>query len=114
MITAYYGFVLLQRKPDLLHAMAIAGFLILIIDSQQLFDVGFQLSFIAVFGIFWLNEPILKYLPKPKNTFQNFMVNVVSVSFSAQIVTFPLVVFTFINILFYPLSLILLSFRFQN
>lgn len=95
MITAYYGFVLLQRKPDLLHAMAIAGFLILIIDSQQLFDVGFQLSFIAVFGIFWLNEPILKYLPKPKNTFQNFMVNVVSVSFSAQIVTFPLVVFYF-------------------
>lgn len=95
MITAYYCFVLLQRKPDLLHAVAIAGFVILIFDTQQVFDVGFQLSFIAVLGIFWLNTAVLTYLPKPKNKFQNFLLNVVSVSFSAQIVTLPLVIFYF-------------------
>lgn len=95
MITAYYFYVLLQRKPDLLHAMAISGLAILIFDTTQLFDVGFQLSFIAVFGIFWLNEPILKYLPKPKNNVQNFLVNVVSISIAAQLATLPLVVFYF-------------------
>ncbi|WDT69160.1 ComEC family competence protein [Cloacibacterium sp. TD35] len=95
MITAYYLYVLLQRKPDLLHAMAISGFAILIFDTNQLFDVGFQLSFIAVLGIFWLNEPILKYLPKPKNSVQNFFVNVVSISIAAQIVTIPLVIYYF-------------------
>lgn len=95
MISAYYISVLLQRKPDLLHAMAVAAFAILIADTNQFFDVGFQLSFVAVFGIFWLNQPILKYLPKPKNTFQNTMANVVSVSFSAQIATLPLVIYYF-------------------
>ena len=95
MISAYYFYVLLQRKPDLLHAMAISGLAILIFDTNQLFDVGFQLSFIAVFGIFWLNEPILKYLPKPKNTVQNFFVNVVSISIAAQVATLPLVIYYF-------------------
>src|SRR5690606_37044845 len=38
---------------------------------------------------------ILKYLPRPKNNFQNFLVNVVSVSVAAQIVTLPLVLFYF-------------------
>ena len=95
MITAYYSYVLLQRKPDLLHAMAISGLAILIFDTNQLFDVGFQLSFIAVFGIFWLNEPILKYLPKPKNNVQNFFVNVISISIAAQLATLPLVIYYF-------------------
>ena len=95
MITAYYFYVLLQRKPDLLHAMAISGLAILIFDTNQLFDVGFQLSFIAVFGIFWLNEPILKYLPKPKNNVQNFLVNVISISIAAQVATLPLVIYYF-------------------
>ena len=95
MITAYYSFVLLQRKPDLLHAMAIAGFAILIFDTHQVFDVGFQLSFVAVFGIFWLNTPILKNLPRPKNKIQDFLFNVISVSLAAQIATLPLVIFYF-------------------
>nr|WP_164467608.1 ComEC/Rec2 family competence protein [Cloacibacterium normanense] len=95
MITAYYFYVLLQRKPDLLHAIAISGLAILIFDTNQLFDVGFQLSFIAVFGIFWLNEPILKYLPKPKNNIQNFFVNVISISIAAQVATLPLVIYYF-------------------
>lgn len=95
MISAYYVYVLLQRKPDLLHSMAIAGFLILLFDTNQLFDVGFQLSFLAVFGIFWLNEPVQKYLPKPRTDVQNFFVNVISISISAQIATLPLVIFYF-------------------
>ncbi|SNV43555.1 ComEC family competence protein [Chryseobacterium taklimakanense] len=95
MITAYYVFVLLQRKSDLLHALALAGFMILIFDTNQIYDVGFQLSFLAVLGIYWLNQPILRYLPKPKNNFQNFLVNIPSVSLSAQLATLPLVIYYF-------------------
>ena len=119
MITAYYSFVLLQRKPDLLHAMAIAGFSILIFDTHQVFDVGFQLSFIAVFGIFWLNTPILKNLPRPKNKIQDFLFNVVSMSLAAQIATLPLVIFYFhqysflsivANVIIVPFSEIIIIF----
>lgn len=95
MVTAYYTYVLLLRKTDLLHSMAVAAFFILVADTNQLFDVGFQLSFLAVFGIFWLNQPILKHLPKPKNKFQNFLLNVISISISAQIATLPLVIYYF-------------------
>ncbi len=119
MISAYYIYVLLQRKPDLLHSMAVAAFVILFVETNQLFDVGFQLSFLAVFGIFWLNQPLLKYLPKPKNKFQNFLVNVVSVSISAQLATLPLVLFYFhqysfisiiANLLVIPFSELLIVF----
>ena len=121
MITAYYSFVLLQRKPDLLHAMAIAGFAILIFDTHQVFDVGFQLSFVAVFGIFWLNEPILKNLPRPKNKIQDFLFNVVSMSLAAQIATLPLVIFYFhqysflsivANVIIVPFSEVIIVFSF--
>ena len=95
MISAYYLFILLQRKTDVLHSMALAAFAILIFDTNQVFDVGFQLSFLAVFGIFWLNQPLLKYLPKPNNNFQNFLVNVISISISAQLATLPLVIYYF-------------------
>lgn len=119
MITAYYSFILLQRKPDLLHAMAIAGFSILIFDTHQLFDVGFQLSFVAVFGIFWLNTPILKNFPRAKNKIQDFLFNVVSVSLAAQIATLPLVIFYFhqysflsilANIIIIPFSEVIIVF----
>ena len=95
MITCYYVFILLQRKTDLLHSMSLAAFIILFTDSNQVFDVGFQLSFIAVLGIFWFNQPLLKRLPRPKNKFQNLMINIVSISLSAQLATMTLVIFYF-------------------
>ena len=95
MLTIYYVYVLLQRKPDLLHAMALAAFLILIVDSQQIFDVGFQLSFIAVLGIYWLNFPILNRFPKYRNKAQVYMYSIGSITLAAQFATLPLVLFYF-------------------
>lgn len=95
MLSVYFGYILLQRKPDLLHSMALSAFIILIIDTQQVFDVGFQLSFLAVLGIFWLNQPILSYLPKQDNYFKKLIYNTVSVSVSAQLATLPLVLYYF-------------------
>lgn len=95
MITAYYIYVLLERKPDLLHSMSLAGFVILIWDTQQLFDVGFQLSFAAVFGIYWLNRPILRLFRFPRSKFEKYFQNIISITLSAQLATFPLVIYYF-------------------
>lgn len=95
MISVYFVYVLLQRKPDLLHSMALSAFIILIIDTQQIFDVGFQLSFVAVFGIYWLNQPILKYLPRQDNFFKKLIYNTISISVAAQLATLPLVLYYF-------------------
>ncbi|QOR74759.1 ComEC/Rec2 family competence protein [Cruoricaptor ignavus] len=95
MLTAYYAFVLLQRKPDLLNAVALAAFAILLVDTHQLYNVGFQLSFIAVLGIFWMNRPILAWFGNLANRWKRLFATVFSVSLSAQIATLPLVIYYF-------------------
>lgn len=121
MLSVYFIYVLLQRKPDLLHSLALSAFIILIIDTQQLFDVGFQLSFLAVLGIYWLNQPILKHLPKQDNYIKKIIFNTISISVSAQLATLPLVLsyfhqFSFIslvaNFFIVPFSEVIIIFSF--
>lgn len=95
MLSIYFIYVLLQRKPDVMHALALSAFIILIFDTQQLFDVGFQLSFLAVLGIFWLNQPILSHFPKQDNRVKKIVFNTISISISAQLATLPLVLYYF-------------------
>ncbi len=95
MLSIYFVYVLLQRKPDLLHSLSLSAFIILIFDTQQLFDVGFQLSFCAVLGIYWLNQLILNYFPIQDNWLKKLIFNTVSISVSAQLATLPLVLYYF-------------------
>ncbi len=117
MISCYYIMVLLQRKPDLLHSLALSAFILLIVDSQQLFDVGFQLSYVAVLGIWWLSSPIKKLFRKPRSWFEDFVYSITAMTFAAQITTLPLAVFyfhqfsfvsIFANLLIIPLSEIII------
>lgn len=121
MLSVYFIYILLQRKPDLLHSLALSAFIILISDTHQFFDIGFQLSFLAVLGIFWLNQPILNYFPKQDNYFKRLLFNTISISLSAQLATLPLVLlyfhqFSFISILanffIVPFSEIIIVFSF--
>lgn len=133
MITCYYIMVLLQRKSDLLHSLALSAFLILMFDSQQLFDVGFQLSYVAVLGIWWLTIPIKKLFRKPKYKAEKFFYEISAMTFAAQIATLPLAIyyfhqFSFIsiiaNLLIIPMSeviivsslviVVLIAFGFNN
>ncbi len=45
---------LFQKKSNAYNAMGVAALVILAIDTRQLFDVGFQLSFVAVLSIIYL------------------------------------------------------------
>ncbi|WP_410493639.1 ComEC/Rec2 family competence protein [Chryseobacterium sp. PMSZPI] len=95
MLSVYFVFILLQRKPDMLHSLALSAFIILLLDTRQLFDIGFQLSFLAVLGIFWLNQPLLKYFPVQDNYFKKLLFNTITISLSAQLATLPFVLYYF-------------------
>lgn len=121
MLTIYFVYVILQRKADLLHSLSLSAMIILVVDTQQIFDVGFQLSFLAVLGIFWLNQPLLKYFPRQDGYFKKLIISTVTISLSAQLATLPLVLYYFhqfslvsipANILIVPFSELLIVFSF--
>ena len=113
MISCYYIMVLLQRKSDLLHSLALSAFILLIFDSNQLFDVGFQLSYVAVLGIWWLTNPIKNLFRKPRFKAEKVFYEISAMTFAAQIATLPLAIYYFhqfsfvsiiANLLIIPLS----------
>lgn len=117
MITCYYMMILLQRKPDLLHSLALSAFILLIVDQNQLFDVGFQLSYVAVLGIWWLTNPIKNLFRKPRFRVEKFFYQISAMTFAAQISTLPLAIYYFhqfslisiiANLLIIPLSEIII------
>ena len=55
----------LKRPTNIYNTLAISMFLILLFKPLYIFDVGFQLSYLAVFGIVWV-QPILYNLWNPK------------------------------------------------
>ena len=95
MISIYYIMIFLQRKPDLLHSIALSALLILTWDTHQLFNIGFQFSFMAVLGIFWLYQPIIQLFGKVKNHILRFTLNSFALSFSTQLAVIPLVIYYF-------------------
>ncbi|MDY3344627.1 ComEC/Rec2 family competence protein [Riemerella anatipestifer] len=95
MLTVYFGFVLLQRKPQVLDSLALAGLGILMVDTQELFSVGFQLSFSAVLGIYWFNRPMIRLFPNPRNKIQKLLLYTFTMSTAAQLGTMPIVIYYF-------------------
>jgi len=48
------GSALLKREPDIYNSLALAALCILSVNPNQLFDIGFELSFVSVFSIVFL------------------------------------------------------------
>jgi competence protein ComEC len=68
MVITFFLSILFNRERHLLHTLALAAFLILIFSPPSLFDVSFQLSFLAVLSILYLVPRILQGL-KREGTF---------------------------------------------
>ena len=85
---------LLRRKAHSMHNLVLACFLILVSDPLTAFDVGFQLSVLAVSGIIIFNGRISN-LYQPKSLVLQKAWETISISASAQILTFPLVLLLF-------------------
>jgi competence protein ComEC len=56
---------LVQRRTNSLNALGVAALLILGVDSRQLFDAGFQLSFGAVLAILYFIPPVRGLISRP-------------------------------------------------
>ena len=101
----------LRRSTNIFHTLLVSMLLILLVQPSFLFDVGFQLSYIALFFILWL-QPLLAQLWKPKNTIVNYFWEILTVSFAAQIGTLPLSIYYFHQFpgLFFVTNLVIIPF----
>ncbi|MBT8182243.1 MAG: ComEC family competence protein, partial [Eudoraea sp.] len=85
----------LNRPTSTFNILALSMFFILLIyDPMLLFQVGFQLSYTAVFSIFWL-FPRLQHFWNPENIILKKCWQLLSVSLAAQIGVLPLSLFYF-------------------
>lgn len=84
----------LRRSVNIYHTLLVSILLILLVEPSFLFDVGFQLSYVAVFFIIWL-QPLLTTLWNPKTKFSKYAWDILTVSFAAQIGTLPLSIYYF-------------------
>ncbi|MCF7840621.1 MAG: DNA internalization-related competence protein ComEC/Rec2 [Candidatus Marinimicrobia bacterium] len=85
----------LERKVDLYNLLGAAALTMLLIAPNQLWRVGFQLSFAAVFSIAYFFPRLKAMLPKAwqatlgKHTWMGYMADLFLVSLAAQIGTLP-------------------------
>ena len=84
----------LHRSSNTYHTLLVSILLILLFEPYFLFDAGFQLSYIALFFILWL-QPLLKNIWLPKNKISKYLWEALTVSFAAQIGTFPICLYYF-------------------
>ena len=83
-----------RRKPETLNVVAAAMFIMLISEPLLLLNIGFQFSYLAVFGILFLYRPLVNLLPVSA-WFPSKIWALVSVSIAAQLATFPLALYAF-------------------
>ena len=101
----------LRRSTNIYHTLLVSILLILLFQPSFLFDVGFQLSYVALFFILWL-QPLLAQLWVPKNKVVNYFWEILTVSFAAQIGAFPLSIYYFHQFpgLFFVTNLVIIPF----
>ncbi|MDB5201998.1 MAG: ComEC/Rec2-related protein [Ferruginibacter sp.] len=104
------------RETSVYNSLAASAFVLLCYNPYFLWDVGFQLSYLAVVGIVWLQRPIYRcwYC---KHGWIRKIWEMAAVTIAAQIVSFPICIFYFhqfpnlfllTNLLAVPLSTLIL------
>jgi len=65
MLAVLLASFIVEREPDMVNTLCLAAFLILAYNPFNLFDIGFQLSFVCVFSIVYTNG-VLNRLAGPR------------------------------------------------
>lgn len=84
----------LKRKTNVFHSLFASLFILLSINPILLFEMGFQLSYLAVFSIVLFQTKITK-LYKPKYKVMNYFWELSAVSLVAQFASAPIVTYYF-------------------
>ncbi|MBG0783321.1 MAG: ComEC/Rec2 family competence protein [Bacteroidales bacterium] len=85
---------LFGRKGYALNSVAASAFILLLLNPHNLLEIGFQLSYAAVFGILLLHRPIASLLYF-KAKIPSLVWDATALSFAAQLSTSPLVLYYF-------------------
>jgi len=108
---------LFNRNRDTYNTLAISALILLIMNPLLITNVGFQLSYAAVFGILTFHQPIYKLL-YIKNTVIDKIWSITVLSFAAQLATFPIAThyfhffppwFWLTNLFTFPLSFLIIA-----
>jgi|GEM_PF-1154198 len=133
MVTMYYGAFIISRRWDLQNSIAAAVFIILLMNPSDLFNIGFQLSVLAVLGIiytssrlenfFWKSTLLVEKLQAKEERSEIWLLLTIycrktfCVSLSAWIAVMPLIAYyfhivtpltVFLNIIIFPLVWLIL------
>jgi len=84
----------LRRKTNVFHSLFASLFILLSINPVLLFEMGFQLSYLAVFSIVLFQNKITKCY-KPKTKVVNYFWELSAVSLVAQCATAPIATYYF-------------------
>ena len=85
---------IINRDTEIYNSLAASAFLLLCYNPYYIFDVGFQLSYLAVGGIVYLH-PRIKKLIEIQNKYLEKIWELISTTIAAQIITLPLILFYF-------------------
>lgn len=94
MITIFILAKSFNRSSNNYNILAFTAFILLVYNPFYIWDVGFQLSFLAVFGLIYLQPKIYKWLTF-KNKWADKLWSATALSLAAQLATFPLSVYYF-------------------
>ena len=75
-----------KREYNMLSALSLSGIILLIIKPYCLFNIGFILSFINIFGIYLLNKKLNRVLYKVPEKIRS----VIAINLATQIFTIPI------------------------
>lgn len=88
-----FSFVCIARavnqRTNIYNTLASSAFILLIWNPFLIMSVGFQLSYLAVIGIIWVQRPLYR-LWEPSNAMVNWVWGISCVSIAAQATTFSL------------------------
>ncbi len=113
---------MMNRKTSTYNSLAASAILLLIINPYLLFHIGFQLSYMAVLAILFIQPHLSSLIETPYWLGQKTR-DLIAVSISAQLGTFPLAIYYFhqfpnyfiiTNLIVIPLSFIILFAGFSN
>ena len=107
-----------KRSSESYNIVAVAAFFQLLINPYDITQVGFQLSYVAVLGIFAFYKPFNDLISAP-NRLATGIWSILAVSMAAQLATFPLashyfnmfpVYFLLTNLIVVPLAAVITYF----
>ena len=90
----YIATDIIHRQVSMYNVLSATGLILLVINPSQLFQVGFQFSFLAVLSIVFF-FPYLKDAFVSRFRLANYLYTSVAIGIAAQVLVFPLSIFYF-------------------